>query len=61
MLHSRFQKTDQSGFIKIAIVLVVFVGVVWYFNLDIHAFVEDHPKIKSFFENARDFILRVFS
>jgi len=60
MKNFKFQN-QESGFLKVAILLVVFVGVVWYFNIDIHAFVEEHPKMKAFFEKARDFVFGIFA
>jgi hypothetical protein len=41
---------------KIFILFIIFSITLWYFNIDVHGFVDSHPQIKSSFETVTNFL-----
>ena len=41
------KNTQQSGFIKLIILFLIFCVIVWYFKLDIPGYINSHLQIKT--------------
>ena len=41
-----FHSKKQAGFIGLALLIVIGIGVLWYFGLDAQGFVKDHPGLR---------------
>lgn len=41
---------------KLVIIFIIFSMTLWYFNIDVHGYVDSHPQIKSSFEAVTTFL-----
>jgi len=53
-------KKNNSGFIQLIFLFIIFCVIVWYFKLDVRGYIDSHPQIKDSLNAMIDFMTKIW-